>query len=78
LELDLELLEIFTGEAKSSATIYAPALPVCREPVLVGLEYVLFLERYEGLIAPNSNSFQIYGQEAVEKLKALRGWKSTQ
>jgi hypothetical protein len=72
LELHLEMLEVFSGDAENYTTIYAPVLPVCREPVLVGLEYVFFLETYEGLIAPNANSFQVYGQEAAEKLNALR------
>jgi hypothetical protein len=78
LELKLQMLEVFNGDAEKYTTINAPVLPVCRNPVLTGLEYVFFLESYDGLIAPNANSFEVYGVEGLKKVQKVRQWKAEQ
>jgi len=78
LELNLKILEDFKGNGKEYTTIYAPVLPVCRDAILPGLEYVFFLTDFEGLIGPDEDSFLIRGEASNGKLAKLREWKPAQ
>ena len=78
LELDLSILEEFKGTGERHGIVYAPVIPLCREPVLVGWEYVFFLAEFDDLIASTEETFLVRDEEGNDKLAKLRNWKAAQ
>ena len=57
LEVDLDIAEIFKGNAEGYETVYAPVPYMCLLIVLPGWEYVLFLSRQKGILIAGEASF---------------------
>ncbi len=75
LEISLDISEVFKGEAEAYERIYTAVPAMCVFFALPGLEYVLFLDEREGIIATSEFSFSTHGDlgaQALDRLRELR------
>ena len=78
LEIEIDVSAVFKGDGLPNRTVYAPAIPYCSEPIILGLDYIFFLADFGGLIGATDASFGRGHPEWLSRISALQSWKADQ